>query len=94
MAFQDNGDRDKVLAQTDIVRLVMDFVSLKPQGREFVGLCPFHNDKSPSMRVSPEKQIYKCFACGAGGTAFDFVMNHESMTFIEALKYLAERGGG
>ena len=93
MAFQDNGDRDKVQAATDLVRLVGEQVSLKAKGREFVGLCPFHDDKKPSMQVSPQKQIYKCFSCGAGGDAFSFVMNYHKMTFVESLKYLAQRAG-
>ncbi len=93
MAFQDNGDRDKVQAATDVVRLIGEQLNLRPKGREFVGLCPFHDDKKPSMQVSPQKQIYKCFSCGAGGDVFSFVMNYHKMTFVEALKYLAERSG-
>ena len=93
MAFQDNGDRDKVQAATDVVRLVGEQLNLRPKGREFVGLCPFHDDKKPSMQVSPQKQIYKCFSCGAGGDVFSFVMNYHKMTFVESLKYLAERAG-
>ena len=93
MAFQDNGDRDKVQAATDLVRLIGEQINLKAKGREFVGLCPFHDDKKPSMQVSPQKQIYKCFSCGAGGDAFSFVMNYHKMTFVESLKYLAQRAG-
>ena len=93
MSFRDNGDKEKVQEATDIVRLVGESVSLKPKGREFAGLCPFHDDKTPSMQVSPQKQIYKCFSCGAGGDAFSFVMNYHKMTFVESLKYLAERAG-
>ncbi len=76
---------------TDIIRLVSEQLTLKPKGKEWVGLCPFHNDKSPSLNVSPTKQIYKCYACGAGGDVFGFVMNYHKMTFVESLKYLAER---
>ena len=93
MSFRDNGDKEKVQAATDIVRLVGEQVNLRPKGKEFAGLCPFHDDKSPSMQVSPQKQIYKCFSCGAGGDCFSFVMNYHKMTFVEAMKYLAERGG-
>ncbi|MEM6460130.1 MAG: DNA primase, partial [Planctomycetota bacterium] len=82
-----------VLAATDLVRLIGEQVNLRPKGKEFVGLCPFHDDKTPSMYVSPQKQIFKCFVCGAGGTAFDFAMNYHKMEFGEAMKYLAERGG-
>lgn len=93
MSFRDNGDKEKVQAATDIVRLVGEHVTLRPKGKEFAGLCPFHDDKTPSMQVSPQKQIYKCFSCGAGGDAFSFVMNYHKMDFVESLKYLAEKGG-
>lgn len=83
----------QVQAATDIVRLIGEQVSLRPKGREFVGLCPFHDDKNPSFSVSPAKQIYKCFSCGAGGDVFSFQMNYHKMTFPEALKHLAERAG-
>ncbi len=88
-------DDDKLRVQdaTDIVRLVGEQVSLRPKGREFAGLCPFHDDKTPSMFVSPAKQIYKCFSCGAGGDVFSFVMNYHKMSFPEAIKHLAERAG-
>lgn len=90
-------DRDDQKRQiqdaTDIVRLVGEQVALKPRGKEFIGLCPFHEDHSPSMYVSPVKQIYKCFSCGAGGDVFAFTMNYHKMTFPEALKYLADRAG-
>ena len=93
MSFRDNGDKEKVQSATDLVRLVGEHVTLRPKGREFAGLCPFHDDKTPSMQVSPQKQIYKCFSCGAGGDAFSFVMNYHKMTFVESLKFLAERAG-
>ena len=83
----------EVQAATDIVRLIGEQVQLRPKGREFACLCPFHDDKNPSMFVSPQKQIYKCFSCGAGGDVFTFVMNYHKMTFPEALEYLAERAG-
>lgn len=86
-------DKLRVQQATDIVRLIGEQVSLRPKGKEFAGLCPFHDDKSPSMFVSPAKQIYKCFSCGAGGDVFSFVMNYHKMSFPEAIKYLAERGG-
>lgn len=93
MSFRDNGDKEKVQAATDLVRLVGEQVNLRPKGKEFAGLCPFHDDKTPSMQVSPQKQIYKCFSCGAGGDCFSFVMNYHKMGFVEALKYLAEKAG-
>jgi len=78
---------------SDIVRVVGEHVALKPKGREYTGLCPFHDDKNPSMHVVPSKQIYHCFVCGAGGDVFTFIQNYHSMEFGEALRYLAERGG-
>lgn len=86
-------DKRRVLDATDIVRLIGDHVALKPKGREYIGLCPFHNDHSPSMYVVPSKQIYYCFSCGAGGGAIDFAMNYHKMPFREALEYLAQRAG-
>ncbi|MEX2672103.1 MAG: DNA primase [Phycisphaeraceae bacterium] len=80
-----------MLEASDLVRLIGDHVSLRPRGKEFVGLCPFHEDKNPSMYVSPSKQIYKCFSCGAGGDAFSFMMGYHKMSFPEALEHLAER---
>ena len=85
--------KQRVLEATDIVRLIGDHLALKPRGREFVGLCPFHDDHKPSLTVSPAKQFYKCFSCGAGGDVFSFVINYHKMTFPEALRYLADREG-
>lgn len=81
----------QVAQATDIVDLVGQYVALKKAGREFVGLCPFHEDHKPSMFVSPAKQIFKCFACGEGGRPFDFIMKIDKLTFPEAVKALAER---
>lgn len=80
-----------MLDATDIVRLIGDHLALRAKGREFVGLCPFHDDHKPSMCVVPHKQIYHCFSCGAGGDAIEFVKNYHKMTFPEALEFLAER---
>ncbi|MEM9021468.1 MAG: DNA primase [Planctomycetota bacterium] len=93
MTFQGNDDKERVQGATDLVRLVGEHVQLRPKGREVVGLCPFHDDKTPSMYVSSSKQIYKCFSCGAGGDCFSFVMDYHKMDFREALKYLADRAG-
>ncbi len=93
MAFQPNNDRDRVLEATDLVELIGSDLPLQPKGRDWVGKCPFHDDSKPSMRVSPDKQIYWCFPCGTGGSAFDWMMNFHKMDFIEALKALAERAG-
>ena len=81
----------QVAQATDIVDLVGQYVALKKRGREFVGLCPFHDDKHPSMTVSAGKQIFKCFVCGAGGGVFNFLVLYEKLTFPQAVKSLAER---
>lgn len=88
-----SDDKQRVLDATDIVQLIGEQLTLRPKGREFVCLCPFHDDHKPSMYVVPNKQIYHCFSCGAGGNAFDFVMRHHGMTFREALEHLAQRAG-
>lgn len=89
---RNNDDRERVRDASDIVRVIGEHLTLKAKGREYVGICPFHDDHKPSMRVSPAKQIFKCFACGAGGDVFSFVEKYHSMEFREALEYLAERG--
>lgn len=83
----------KILDAAQIVEVVSDFVSLKRRGANFVACCPFHNEKTPSFYVSPSKGIYKCFGCGKSGTAVGFVMEHESLSYVEALKYLARKYG-
>lgn len=91
MIPQDNVN--KILDSAQIVDVVSDFVSLKRRGANFIACCPFHNEKTPSFYVSPAKGIYKCFGCGKSGTAVGFVMEHENMTYVEALKYLARKYG-
>lgn len=81
----------QVAQATDIVELVSRYVALKQRGKEFVGLCPFHQDQRPSLNVSPAKQIFKCFACGAGGGVFQFLMLYDKLTFPQAVETLAER---
>lgn len=83
----------KILDSAQIVDVISDFVSLKRRGANYIACCPFHNEKTPSFYVSPAKGIYKCFGCGKSGTAVGFVMEHESMTYVEALKYLARKYG-
>lgn len=89
----DNDNKRRVLEATDIVRLVGEHVTLKPKGREFACVCPFHDDHNPSMFVAPAKQIFHCFVCGAGGNAIDFVMRFHGMGFREGLELLAGRAG-
>ncbi len=91
--MSDRGDIERVLGATDIVRVVRERVELKQKGREWIGLCPFHDDRSPSMYVSPAKQIFKCFACGAGGDALTFVQKYDGVEFPQALQHLAEVAG-
>ncbi len=84
---------NRILDAAQITDVVGDFVSLKRQGADYVACCPFHDEKTPSFHVSPAKGIYKCFGCGKSGTAIGFVMEHESLTYVEALKFLARKYG-
>ncbi len=82
---------ERILDVAQIVDVVGDFVDLKRRGANWIACCPFHNEKTPSFYVSPSKGIYKCFGCGKAGSAVDFVMEHESMTFPEAIRYLGQK---
>lgn len=84
---------ERIKQDNDIVDIISESVRLKKSGRNYIGLCPFHNDKSPSMSVSQEKQIYKCFSCGEAGNVITFVMKYKKLTFQEAAKYLADKAG-
>jgi DNA primase len=84
---------DEVRQKTDIIQLISQYLSLKKSGRNFKALCPFHSEKTPSFMVSPERQIFKCFGCGAGGDVFQFLMRMEGLEFGEALRTLAKRAG-
>ena len=84
---------EEVRSRNDIVDLISSYVPLKRKGSSYFGLCPFHNEKSPSFSVSRDKQMYYCFGCGAGGNVFTFIMEYENFTFPEAVRYLAERAG-
>lgn len=83
-------DHQNILDQVDIVDIITRYVPLDKKGKEYVGVCPFHDDHSPSMHVSPEKQIYKCFACGAGGNVFKFVSEIEKISYQEGIRKVAE----
>lgn len=89
----DKSLKDRVLESTDIVEVVGEHVALRRKGKDFVGLCPFHADHTPSMAVSPTKQIFKCWACGAGGDVIKFVQLRQRVDFREALSLLAKRAG-
>ena len=77
----------------DIVTIISDYIPLKRQGKNYFGICPFHDDHSPSMSVSPERQLYKCFVCNKGGNVFNFVKDYENISFIEAVKKVADKVG-
>jgi len=84
---------DRLREQTDIVEMIGQYVSLKKRGKNWVGLCPFHSERTPSFTVSPEKNFYKCFGCGAAGDVYTFLMEHQKLTFMQAVELLAERLG-
>src|SRR3954464_2381904 len=92
MSLNGSGDsKTLVLQATDIVELIGQSVALKRRGKDFVGLCPFHQEKSPSFHVSPSKQFFHCYGCKEGGNAIDFVIKRDRVVFIDALKTLAQR---
>lgn len=87
----DHGTIDRIMDAAQIVDVVSDFVTLRKRGVNYVGLCPFHDDKTPSFYVSPSKGLCKCFACGKGGNVVHFIMEHEQLSYPEALKWLAKK---
>ena len=84
---------EEVRMKNDIVDVISGYVKIQKKGASYFGLCPFHNEKSPSFSVSGAKQMYYCFGCGAGGNVFTFIMKYENYTFAEAVKLLADRAG-
>lgn len=88
-----NEQINQIRSNVNIVDIISNYISLVPKGKNFFGICPFHDDHSPSMSVSKEKQIYTCFTCGATGNVFTFVMNYENVSFIEAVKIVADKAG-
>ena len=93
MASVSNEEINDIRASADIVAIIGSYIPLTQKGKNFVRVCPFHDDHSPSMSVSPEKQIYKCFACGASGNVFTFVAEYENVSFIEAVRIVASKCG-
>ncbi len=87
----DHSTVDRIMSTAQIVEVVGDFVALRKRGVNYTGLCPFHNEKTPSFSVSPGKNIYKCFGCGKAGNPVNFVMEHEQMSYVDALRYLAKK---
>ena len=84
---------EEVRTRNDIVEVISSYVKLQKRGSTYFGLCPFHNEKTPSFSVTPGKQMYYCFGCGAGGNVITFLMEYEHYTFPEALQALADRAG-
>ena len=82
---------EQIREATDIVQVIGEFLRIKKRGKNYLSLCPFHTEKTPSFNISPDKQIYHCFGCGKGGNAFTFLMEHEKMSFVEAVKFLARK---
>ncbi len=81
----------QIVSRIDIIEILSSFVKLKKRGQNYIGLCPFHNEKTPSFTVSPAKEIYKCFGCGRSGNAIGFLMEHEKYSYVESLKWLAKK---
>src|SRR5947199_9297445 len=81
----------EILSRIDIIEIIGGFVKLKKRGANYLGLCPFHNEKTPSFTVSPSKEIYKCFGCGKSGNSISFLMEHEKYSYVEALRWLANK---
>ena len=84
---------DEIRESIPIDQVIGEYVSLKKAGTNFKGLCPFHEEKTPSFSVTPNKGIFKCFGCGEGGNVFTFLMKHENLSFVESVQFLARRQG-
>lgn len=93
MAFLEDAEIEAIRSNANIIDIISDYLPLTQKGKNFFGVCPFHDDHSPSMSVSSEKQIYKCFSCGAAGNVFTFVQDYENITFIESVKIVANKIG-
>ncbi|HNN31946.1 MAG TPA: CHC2 zinc finger domain-containing protein, partial [Chitinophagaceae bacterium] len=82
---------EQIKSRIDIIDIISQYVNLKKRGSNYIGNCPFHNEKTPSFTVSPTKELYKCFGCGKSGNAITFLMEHDKLSFVEALKWLAAK---
>ena len=91
MAYYSEDLIEEVISQNDIVDVISEYVPLKKSGRNFMGLCPFHREKSPSFCVSMDKQIFKCFGCSQGGNVISFIMKNENLDFWDSVEFLAQR---
>lgn len=87
----DRATVDRIMDAANIVDVVSEFVTLRKSGTSYKGLCPFHDDRTPSFSVSPARGVYKCFSCGKAGNAVRFIMDHEQMSYVDALKWLARK---
>ena len=90
MAQIDEKDINEIRSRADIVSVISRYIPVQKSGKSFRAVCPFHNDHDPSLNISPEKQIYKCFVCGEAGNVFTFVQNYEKISFVEAVKEVAD----
>ena len=93
MAVIPNEDINNIRNNANIVDIISSYINLEPKGKNFFGLCPFHDDHSPSLSVSPDKQIYTCFVCGNSGNVFTFIENYENVDFVTAVKTVADKIG-
>lgn len=93
MVFISDEKKNQILENSDIVAIIGDYVDLKKSGNSYKGLCPFHNEKTPSFTVDDKKQLFHCFGCGEGGDVVSFIMHKEGLTYIDAMKYLANKAG-
>ena len=91
MAYYSEDLIEEVISQNDIVEVISEYVQLKKSGRNYMGLCPFHREKTPSFCVSMDKQIYKCFGCSEGGNVISFIMKLENLDFWDSVELLAQR---
>ena len=93
MAMIPSEEVNLIRKEADIVDVIGSYINLVPKGKNYFGVCPFHNDHSPSLSVSPDKQIYRCFTCLASGNVITFVQNYENLSFVEAVKKVADKIG-
>ena len=93
MAYIKDEELSAILERADIVDIISDYLSLKQRGKNYLAVCPFHDDHSPSLVVSRERQIFNCFTCRTGGNVFTFVMKYENVGFVEAVKIVADKIG-
>ena len=93
MAYIKNDELNEILSRADIVDIISSYLKVTPKGKNYVSLCPFHNDHSPSLIISREKQIFNCFTCRTGGNVFSFVMKYENVSFYEAVSIVAKKIG-